>query len=116
MKAEITSGMIFAKSFPSPNIIRLFVDYELREPTPGALTLQDVTTNAFVALHGLSAVNLDSYNCPRNCLACSNTVFPSGNCTICKDVRNPFIGILTPRATNFFSTEVVDVPGTTLKS
>lgn len=88
VKAEITSSVIFARSFPSPNIFRMLVDYEVREPTPGALTLLDSGTNAYIALHGVNSIGLESYNCQSNCLACSNSAFPSGTCSTCKDVRN----------------------------
>jgi hypothetical protein len=54
VKAEIVSSIVFARSFPSPNLNKIMLDYELKEPTPGALTLLDSGTSAYIAVHGIS--------------------------------------------------------------
>jgi len=86
VKADITSGMIYARSFPYPYLLKFTVDYEVREPTPGALTMIDSGSNAYIAINGISSVGLESYNCPANCLVCSNSIFPTGTCSVCKEV------------------------------
>lgn len=89
-KLEITgtlsSGYLFYKAFPTPNVLKTFIVYEFQNPSGSTLNLMEDNVN-YSAFNGLSLISLQSYNCGQNCMVCDYNTYPNGRCGTCKPVN-----------------------------